>query len=223
MTEAFLQNLEFLLRIFLAGVCGGLIGYERKNRRKEAGVRTHMMVALASSLMMVVSKYGFNDILGEYVGLDPSRVAAGIVTGVGFLGAGMIFVRKHAVNGLTTSAGMWATVGVGMAVGAGMYTIGIVTTVLIVILQVLLHRRLKFLQPPNLEQICVKMENDAGAVLRLKRILEEQEIQVGNIKMEKLPNGMLSVELAVWLPEHLDAFQIIGLMQADDAVQSFEL
>ena len=139
MTEAFLQNLEFLLRIFLAGVCGGLIGYERKNRRKEAGVRTHMMVALASSLMMVVSKYGFNDILGEYVGLDPSRVAAGIVTGVGFLGAGMIFVRKHAVNGLTTSAGMWATVGVGMAVGAGMYTIGIVTTVLIVILQVLLH------------------------------------------------------------------------------------
>ena len=59
--------------------------------------------------------------------------------------------------------------------------------------------------------------------MRLKRILEEQEIQVGNIKMEKLPNGMLSVELAVWLPEHLDAFQIIGLMQADDAVQSFEL
>lgn len=94
--QAFLwQQGEFLLRILLAGVCGAMIGYERKSRNKEAGIRTHMIVAMGAALIMIVSKYGFGDLLGkEGVALDPSRIAAQIVTGVGFLGAGMIFCIK---------------------------------------------------------------------------------------------------------------------------------
>ncbi|MFR4973475.1 MAG: MgtC/SapB family protein, partial [Butyricicoccus pullicaecorum] len=88
-------NLEFLFRLALAGACGAAIGYERLNRLKSAGLRTHFIVAIASALMMIVSKYAYFDVVSEAVKLDPSRVAAGIVSGVSFLGAGMIFRRNQ--------------------------------------------------------------------------------------------------------------------------------
>ena len=115
-------ELEFFFRILIAGICGGLIGYERNNRLKEAGIRTHLIVALAAALIMVVSKYGFSDVTTlKGVALDPSRIAAQIVTGVGFLGAGMIFVRNQTISGLTTAAGLWASACMGLAIGAGFY------------------------------------------------------------------------------------------------------
>ncbi|WP_186786893.1 MgtC/SapB family protein, partial [Oenococcus oeni] len=125
-----ITQIGLLLRLIVAGVCGFAIGYERKSRLKEAGVRTHMIVALGAALIMIVSKYGFVDVvqLKGYV-LDPSRIAAQIVSGIGFLGAGMIFVRKQAINGLTTAAGVWTTAGVGMAIGAKLYFIGVSATV----------------------------------------------------------------------------------------------
>ena len=128
-------------RLIIAGLCGVLIGWERRHRSKEAGVRTHCIVACASALMMLISKYGFFDLLdtaqfsGVEVKLDPSRMAQGIVTGIGFLGAGMIFINKNVVKGLTTAAGIWATSGIGMAVGAGMYFVGISMTVLLLCIQ----------------------------------------------------------------------------------------
>ena len=106
------SDAELFLRVIVASVLGYMIGYERKNRDKSAGMRTHAIVALGAALMMVVSKYGFYDV--EKV--DSSRVAAQIVSGVGFLGAGVIFVRNNTVSGLTTAAGLWTTAGVGMAV-----------------------------------------------------------------------------------------------------------
>ena len=121
-------ELEFFFRILIAGICGGLIGYERNNRLKEAGIRTHLIVALAAALIMVVSKYGFSDVTTlKGVALDPSRIAAQIVTGVGFLGAGTILVTKsHEIKGLTTAAGLWAVSIIGTAIGAGFYTGGTV-------------------------------------------------------------------------------------------------
>lgn len=110
MTGLILQ-LEYSARILLAAVCGACIGYERTNRLKTAGIRTHVIVSLAAALMMIISKYGFSDILAVHnVGLDPSRIAAGVVTAIGFLGAGIIFVHNQSVSGLTTAAGIWATV-----------------------------------------------------------------------------------------------------------------
>lgn len=135
-----MQQLELLIRIVLAGICGGAIGYERESRKKTAGLRTHVIVAVSAALMIVLSKYGFNDVLGQYVRLDPSRIAAGTVTAIGFLGSGIIFSRNKNVSGVTTSAGIWATLGVGMAVGAGMYVIGIATTGIVVLVEIFIGR-----------------------------------------------------------------------------------
>jgi putative Mg2+ transporter-C (MgtC) family protein len=104
----------------LAFVLSSLIGLEREIRQRSAGLRTHALVGVASALIMLVSKYGFTDVLSDNVILDPSRVAAQIVSGIGFIGGGLIFVRRDAVRGLTTAATIWLTAGVGMAAGAGL-------------------------------------------------------------------------------------------------------
>ena len=113
-----------ILRLILAGFLGGLIGAEREYRAKVAGMRTHLLVAIGAALMMIVSHYGFD---GQG---DPSRVAAQIVSGIGFIGAGAIMVQRHSVHGLTTAAGIWVAAGIGMAIAAGLYAVGIAATVL---------------------------------------------------------------------------------------------
>ncbi|GAA3628946.1 MgtC/SapB family protein [Lactobacillus hamsteri] len=133
-------QLDWLLRIIVAAVCGAVIGYERAVQRKSAGVRTHIVVAIASALFMIVSKYGFADLLNMHdIALDPSRIAAQIVTGISFIGAGTILVRREQISGLTTAAGVWATAAIGMAVGAGMYLIGVLSTAFLFLIQVLFH------------------------------------------------------------------------------------
>ena len=123
--------LEFIFRLFLAGVLGALIGLDREYRAKEAGYRTHFLVSLGSALLLIVSQYGFGALLGEPgVSLDPSRIASQVVTGIGFIGAGTIIFQKQIVRGLTTAAGIWVTAGIGMAIGAGMYWLGTSAAVL---------------------------------------------------------------------------------------------
>lgn len=126
---------EFVLRLFVAAMLGGVIGLEREYRAKEAGFRTHFLVALGSGLFMILSQFGFNDVLGHYeqVSLDPSRIASQVVTGIGFIGAGTIIFQKHVVRGLTTAAGLWVTSAIGMTAGAGMYVLSIATTVLVLL------------------------------------------------------------------------------------------
>ena len=122
---------DFILRLFIAGILGAVIGLDREYRAKEAGYRTHFLVSLGSALIMIVSQYGFQQIIQESsVSLDPSRVAAQVVSGIGFIGAGTIIIQKQFVRGLTTAAGIWATAGIGLAICAGMYGIGVAATVL---------------------------------------------------------------------------------------------
>lgn len=125
---------DFALRLFVAGAMGVLIGLEREYHAKEAGYRTHFLVALGSALMMIVSQYGFMEVLKtDLIRLDPSRIAAQVVSGIGFIGAGTIILQKQIVRGLTTAAGIWATSGIGLAVGAGMYAVGISATLLVLL------------------------------------------------------------------------------------------
>ena len=129
-------NYVFLYRLALAGVLGAAIGFERECRAKEAGTRTHFLVAVGSCLMMIVSQWGFQDVtkmgveLGQngFVRYDVARVAAQIVSGIGFIGAGTIMMQKQVVHGLTTAAGLWAVAGIGMAIGGGLYWVGIAAT-----------------------------------------------------------------------------------------------
>ncbi len=125
---------EFIFRLVIAGILGALVGLDREYRAKEAGTRTHFLVSLGSALIMMVSQWGFEDILKvQGVGLDPSRVAAQVVSGIGFIGAGTIMMQKQFVRGLTTAAGLWVVAGIGLAVGGGLYTLGIAATLLTLI------------------------------------------------------------------------------------------
>lgn len=141
-----MQNLDFVIRILVACLCGFVLGVERSRRFKEAGVRTHMIVCAGAALIMIVSKYGFADLTSASKemyngtrGADPARLAAQVVSGVGFLGAGMIFKNGGSVTGLTTAAGIWAAAGIGLAIGSGMYVVGILVTIAIASIQMLMH------------------------------------------------------------------------------------
>lgn len=127
-----MMTLEFILRIFVAAVLGGLIGLEREYREKAAGLRTHFLVALGSALFMIISAHGFDGILKDpNMRLDVSRIAAQVVSGIGFIGAGTIIFQKNAVRGLTTAAGVWVTAAIGLGCGAGLYVLSAVATVLV--------------------------------------------------------------------------------------------
>lgn len=136
--------INWIIRILIGAICGFAIGFERKSRSKEAGIRTHTIVCMASTVMMIVSKYGFLDqITGGERGSDVGRIAAQVVSGIGFLGAGIIFYKRDFLHGLTTAAGIWATAGIGLAIGAGMLVVGVVSTAVLVLMQVLLHKPIK--------------------------------------------------------------------------------
>lgn len=156
---------DFVLRLFVAGMLGAVIGLDREYRAKEAGYRTHFLVALGSALIMIVSQYGFQEIIKEDgVTLDPSRVAAQVVSGIGFIGAGTIIFQKQIVRGLTTAAGLWATAGIGLAVGAGMYWIGIAAMVLTLVgLEVLNF----FFKRIGMRSISIEFSIDSKEVLKL--------------------------------------------------------
>ncbi len=129
-----LTNTEMVARLALSGVLGSMIGFERERLLWAAGLRTHMLVCVGACLFMLVSAYGFADVLGPHVTLDPSRVAAQVVSGIGFLGAGTILLRGEVVKGLTTAASLWAAAAIGLAVGGGLYVPAFATTVLVLLI-----------------------------------------------------------------------------------------
>ncbi len=124
-------SVETILRLLLAAFAGSMIGFERERLQWSAGLRTHMLVCVGSCLIVIVSAYGFSEVLNTHVVLDPSRIAAQVVSGIGFLGAGTILLRGEVVKGLTTAASLWAVAAIGLAVGSGLYVAAIATTVIV--------------------------------------------------------------------------------------------
>ena len=124
---------DLILRLFLGGMMGGLIGLEREFRAKEAGLRTHFIVALGSALFMMISQYAFS---GRF---DAARVAAQVVSGIGFIGAGVIIFQKNVVRGVTTAAGLWVAAAIGLACGAGMYVVAGAATLMTVLCLETMH------------------------------------------------------------------------------------
>lgn len=199
MTEL-IVHLEYMLRIIIATLLGLLIGIERKNRNKSAGIRTHAIVALGAALMMVVSKYGFWD--AEKA--DASRVAAQVVSGIGFLGAGVIFVRNNLVNGLTTAAGMWATAGVGMAMGSGLYIIGLASALLMMIVQFAMHNITYFSNVAAGGYLRMSIVQRTGAVQKMAHYLKDQKIDIVGTKITKNKKGEIKLEFDVVYPPGFD-------------------
>ncbi len=182
------NNGEFFLRMIVACLCGIAIGMERKNRAKEAGIRTHCIVACASALMMIVSKYGFLDLAAEGMkASDGSRIASQVVSGIGFLGAGIIFVQKQTVKGLTTAAGIWATSGIGLALGAGMYSVGIVATGIILIMQYTLHSNIKLFRMPKIKVLTIQNVTEKNYQKIATDILTKEDVHITNVSIKKNP------------------------------------
>ena len=179
-------------------------------------------VALSAALMIIVSKYGFMDIISTHgVNLDPSRIAAQIVSGIGFLGAGMIFVHNQSVNGLTTAAGIWATSGIGMAIGSGLYFIGIVATLLILLFQIILHQNYRWIKSATSDHLILQLEDFEGLQL-LQQQLKEEDVKILSIKVEKKSNNSLKTELYLNLPKAYEVASLMSLLESNDKIKSIE-
>ncbi len=210
------QTLEFFLRVLIACLFGAAIGFERTRRFKEAGIRTHVIVCAAAALMMIISKYGFADmtIPGEPFsggrGADPARIAAQVVSGISFLGAGVIFKNGNTVKGLTTAAGIWATSGIGLAVGAGMYWLGLFVTVVVALLQYVMHR---FTVGADSYCTC-KLHLRVAASEDFRNILHEQleiwRAQLVNVHITRSEDGFISYEMTLRSLRELSAEDLIA-------------
>jgi putative Mg2+ transporter-C (MgtC) family protein len=174
---------QMFLRLVVAAVLGSLVGLERERLEWAAGMRTHALVTLGSALFMVVSIFGFADVLNErHVILDPSRVAAQVASGIGFIGAGTIILRREIVKGLTTAASIWAVAAVGLAVGGGMFLAGVATTVLSLALLVLAKPVKKRLFPNRKEGRHLTLAIDQNTTLAELR----SEVDAADLYMERI-------------------------------------
>lgn len=210
-----MSNMEMLLRLVTAAALGSLIGFERERLLWAAGIRTHMLVCVGSCLIMIVSQYGFANILTEKnVVLDPSRIAAQVVSGIGFLGAGAILARGEIVKGLTTAASIWTVAAVGLAVGGGLYLAASASTVIILIILAGIKPIEEAYRSRN--QSChLKIEVDNGGLTpellketlglragQIKRFLVESRNQEGSDELLVLLSKVSSQDIAGY-PEKL--------------------
>lgn len=188
-----LSSLNLIIRLLISAICGIIIGYERKRKFKEAGIKTHTIVGLGACLIMMISKYGFVDMSGTY---DSARIAAQIVSGIGFLGAGMIFVKDDSVSGLTTAAGIWTTAGVGMAIGSGLILLGIISSVLLVLIQIMSRLVDRYHSKELIiENYKIEMEDCAESLVSL--LVFEDNIKISNMILERPTKSTLSIEMCV--------------------------
>ena len=211
-----LWDLELVLRILLAMILGMLIGRERKNRMKSAGMRTHALVAFGSALMMVVSKYGFSDTAQ----VDGARLAAQVVSGVGFLGAGMIFVRHNLVSGLTTAAGVWTTAGIGLAIGAGMYFVGILSALMTVLMQNISHRIPYFSNAAFAGQIRMTVQQKPGAVAAMEQLLTRHNVEIQSVQIQKTEKEKIRLEFDVIYPRKVNKPALFAMLAEHDGILS---
>lgn len=207
-------NPEWILRILCAVLVGSLIGYERYSQSKEAGVRTHAVVALASSLMMIVSQYGFE---GSDK-FDAARIAAQAVSGMGFLGAGMIFVKGGSIQGLSTAAGMWATCAIGLAIGSGMYIIGIFSGVIVYFIQKSLQKLFPYTSPSNVLRLAIKVKPDYSLNALNKTLVDLGYTHSENLIM-KDENGDIVIKTEISTHSNLSINSVLqDLRKSDDVI-----
>lgn len=184
------------LRLVVACLCGASIGFERAKSRKEAGLRTHIIVALGSCLATIVSKYGFFDIvINESMQVDVSRIASNLLPSIAFLGAGMIFTKNNTIKGLTTAAGIWATAAVGIAIGSGLYLVGITATILVVIIHVLFGR---FYDSGSIVTIHMRYPKEEHVPDDLREYIEKRfQCNVQAIDAKRMESGSIHISIEV--------------------------
>ena len=209
------QELEFLLRLLTAGFCGGVIGLERSRRLKEAGMRTHVIVCCTAALLMILSKYAFADLTGPdgsafhgVRGADSARIAAQVVSGVSFLGAGAIFKSGNTIKGLTTAAGIWATAAIGLALGAGMYVLGIAATLTVICFQALMHRFTFGSESMISHYLSFTMTADRSFRETFNRYMEENHIQITESDLSYTSDGLVTCNMIMKTPHAISIYDV---------------
>ncbi|MBV4359061.1 MgtC/SapB family protein [Pinibacter aurantiacus] len=212
---------EIIIRLTLAAFLGALVGLERERKDWAAGLRTHMMVCVGSSLVMLVSTYGFEDILGTHnVVLDPSRIAAQVISGIGFIGAGTIlFLRQGIVRGLTTASGLWTVAAIGLATGGGMYFAASIATLLALCILWLMQpfeKKIGNRFRRRSLKIVVTGDNATGT---LEKILHLTISESSNCLIEKTDSGDLSVSVEMKSLQGAGQAALISALQAMPGVK----
>ena len=204
----------------LAAILGALVGLERSKRQKEAGVRTHCIIACTSALFMILSKYAFVDLVGVdgLRGADPARIAAQVVSGISFLGAGVIFKNGNSIRGLTTAAGMWGTAAVGMAIGAGMYWVGLIEAAVLVGIQIVLHRFPVGADALTTQEIVVEMTDSDELLARFDALVKSHRGQITESSLTR-QNGILCMEVTAKLDPPITHEEALAFMKANDGVR----
>ncbi len=214
------DNLEFLIRLLLSAGLGALVGLERSKRQKEAGVRTHCIIACTSALFMILSKYAFIDVtsIDGLRGADPARIAAQVVSGISFLGAGVIFKNGNSIRGLTTAAGMWGTAAIGMAVGAGMYWLGLIEAAILVAIQIILHRFPVGADALTTQEILVEMEDTLELQAQFDALLQAHHGQVMESSLSR-DEGYLRMEITAKLEPPITHDEALAFMKDNSGVR----
>lgn len=215
---------DYLLRVLVGALCGMVIGYERESRLKMAGIRTHTIIAMAASLMVVISKYGFLDVTKlDSVQVDASRVAASVVSALGFLGAGIILNHKNGISGVTTAAGTWATLGIGMTIGAGMWTLGIGSTLMLLIFQYFFHKQLRIFKDNNISHMLLHIgKNESKVRKEIIASLTDLQIQIVSTHLNIYDDESIEANLDVIFPKDFSTDEIIALMSQYREIASID-
>ena len=205
-----MQILDILLKLVVAAVLGGLVGIEREMFRKPAGIRTHVLVSIGSCLMMLLSKsFSF------FPGADPSRIAAGVVTGIGFLGAGIIIHYGGNIKGLTTASSLWVVSGIGLAVGFGYWTGAIITTLIVLFVLVFLKTlRNKVFKRGEYKGLEIIIPNKPGQLGKIGHILGEMDINISNIKLEE-DGDNADIDLVLEVPKGMSQEVVIEKLNSE--------
>ncbi|BCJ95890.1 magnesium transporter [Anaerocolumna cellulosilytica] len=217
-----INNLSIIVRLTLATLCGGLIGYDRSRKRRPAGFRTHILVCIGSTLVMITSQY-INDIMGY--GSDPTRLGAQVISGIGFLGAGTILITgKQQVKGLTTAAGLWASACMGLAIGIGFYEGAIIGCSFILGSMTLLHRFDNYvMSKTKLMEIYVQLSSVKGVSLVFDSI-RSNNMEITNVDMVKNRDSedMIGLFITIKQKEKHDHEKILSLLGTIKEVASVE-
>lgn len=182
-----------VFRLVLAAVLSGMVGFEREFHGRAAGFRTHILLCVGTTLIMLTSMHMF-DVYSGRTSIDPARLAAGVVTGIGFLGAGTIMQYKASVRGLTTAASLWVVTGIGLAVGSGMYFAAMMTTALAVIVLIFVGRlEHAMIRKDWYKTIIIEAEDGADRLKAIKEVLAEHNAEINNFEVDRSKDGAFMI------------------------------
>ncbi|MGC3965247.1 MAG: MgtC/SapB family protein [Rhodocyclaceae bacterium] len=222
-----ISHTELLLRLALAAGLGALIGIDRERLAWAAGLRTHMLVATGSALFMLVSAYGFADALHQSgdVHLDVSRVASQVVSGIGFLGAGTIMLRRQIVHGLTTAASLWSVAAVGLAAGGGMYVASVGATVLILVILVLIKPLEARMRGNRHDQtLTINFARGSLTTEQVQTMLDDSNLKQRGMTLKSDPRGdEEELRIALTHCEDRDAARVVDALRALQGVRQVAL